>query len=579
MNRRTRTPLAAVVGAVLVIPLGITATTASWNDREWAHGESIGTGILSCDGDAVLDTRSRGTLLAGQLFGVDLDAVAELEQLSLTVDADDGPQPRPGDAIDLASSPPTYTYANPFDVTAVDIVGVNLTGFAIALPGAQSGAASQWTRGATDGRAAGASGLVNDSGGILVSETTPGPQVPQPARIDLTRLLPPIAGLDRAELEIGAVAASAQLDGCAALQEQVWGIAPSQAVVERDYGIAGMEVVLEAPAVEALTGAVTAGVADLDAAVGALVGQSGLIAQNLRANLALAVPGVAAASMAGNVTITGLDLSGTVAPFLGLTLDGDGFAIDLANGRILVDIERLAGPLNNAPPNSELVLNADVVNAIVAEAGALLDDWASDVTEALRTAIRDARLGIALTTSVSAAGYTLATVRLGLDATIGQVLSGDATIGVTLSNQPTGLIVGTINLALGALGLPTLSSILSILGGSGGALTAALANLLTTELMNRVTSLGATLSALSAPVIDVLGGVVNALPTVVSVMVNVQPDQEGAPPGSSFVPAGPRSTAEFAVTALRLGLADAAVPGDVAHILFATGSAGPVDLH
>jgi hypothetical protein len=578
VNRRSRAALAAAIGAVLVVPLGITATTASWSDIEWTHGEPIGTGVLDCEDGTMLDTRSRGTFLAGEVFGVSLDDVAELEEMRLTVESGGGATPRPGNAIDLGSPPPSHTYANPFDVDALDIVGVDLTGFAVALPGAALGAASQWTQGATNGRAVGASGLVNDSGGILVSETAPGSQYPQPATIDLTGLLPTITGLDEAVLEVGAVAARSQLDGCAALQEQVWGVAPTQAVVHRDYGIAGLGVVLDAPAVAALTGAVTTAVGDLDTAVGALVGQSGLIAQNLRTNLALAVPGVVAAGMAGDVAITGLDLSATVSPLLDLTLSGDGFAIDLANARILVDVERLTGPLNDAGPNTELLLDAGVINDIVAEAGVLLDDWAGDVTDALRAAIRDARLGIDLTTSVSAAGYTLATVRLGLDATIGQVLDGDATIGVTLSDQPTGLIVGTINVALAALELPTLSSILSVLGGSGGALTTVLANLLTTELMDRVTSLGATLSALSAPVVEVLSDVLNALPTVVSLMVNVQPDQEGAPPGSSFVAGGPRSTAEYTITALRLGLADVAVPEDFAHILFATGSAGPVSL-
>ena len=172
----------------------------------------------------------------------------------------------------------------------------------------------------------------------------------------------------------------------------------------------------------------------------------------------------------------------------------------------------------------------------------------------------------------------LATVTLGLNSTIGAVVDGNATIGVTLSNQPTGPIVSTINTALALAGLPTLTSILTTLTGSGSALTTAVANLLTTQLLDRVTTLGTTLSSLSGPVVDVLAGVLNALPTVVSVMVNVQPDQQNAPPEPTFIGATSRSTAEYAVTALRLGLADFAVPGDVAHVLFGTGSAGPVTL-
>jgi D-ribose pyranose/furanose isomerase RbsD len=573
-----RAALAASIGAVLVVPLGITATTASWNDAEWVHEDALGTATLDCAQNPALESRSRGTFLAGELLGVDLDAIAQLDDMRLTVQADGTPVPDPANAIDLGSTPPTYTFANPLNVTALGIVGVDLTGFSVGLPGAALGAATQWAQGSPSGRAAGASGLINDSGAVLVSDSTPGADLPRPATIDLTALLPTIAGLDTATLEVGAVAASSQLDGCAALLEQVWGVAPAQPVSQRDYGIASLGVTLDAPAVGDLTGAVTTTVGDLETAVAGLVGQNGLIAQNLGAALQLRVPGIAAAGMTGTATITGLNLTSTVAPFLGLQLQGNGFTIDLANGRILVDIERLTGPLNGAAPNTELVLNAGVVNAIVAEAGSLLDDWADDVTDALRTAIRNAQLKITLSTTVSAAGYTLATVSLGLDATIGAVMDGNATIGVTLSNQPTGAVVNIINLALSAAGLPTLTTILNTLTASGSALTTSLANLLTTQLFDRITTLGATLSTRSAPVVSVLADVVNALPRVVSVMVNVQPDQPGAPPSPTSIAATSRSTAEYAVTALRLGLADFAVPDDVAHVLFGTGSAGPVAL-
>ncbi|BAJ75239.1 cytochrome c, mono- and diheme variants [Microbacterium testaceum StLB037] len=573
-----RAALAASMGAVLLVPLGITATTASWNDAEWVHEDALGTGTLDCAQNPALESRSRGTFLAGELLGIDLDSLAQLEDMRLTVQADGVAVPDPANAIDLGSTPPAYTFANPLDVTALGIAEVDLTGFTVALPGAALGAANQWAQGSTSGRAAGASGLINDSGAVLVSDSTPDDQLPQPATIDLTALLPTIAGLNAATLEVGAVAASSQLDGCAALREQVWGIAPAQPIVQRDYGIASLGLALDAPAVGALTGAVTTTGGQLEIAVAGLVGQNGLIAQNLRTALALRVPGIAAASMTGTVIISGLDLQSTVAPFLGLQLQGDGFTIDLANGRILVDVERLTGPLNGAAPNTELVLNAGIINAIVAEAGTLLDEWAVDVTDALRAAIRNAQVQIALSTTVSAVGYNLATVTLGLNSTIGAVVDGNATIGVTLSNQPTGLIVTTINTALGLAGLPTLSSILTTLTGSGSALTTAVANLLTTQLLDRVTTLGATLSTLSVPVVNVLAGVLNALPTVVSVMVNVQPDQQNAPPGYPFVAPTSRSTAEYAVTALRLGLADFAVPDDVAHVLFGTGSAGPVTL-
>lgn len=578
MKAVIRAALAAATGMLLVVPLGITATTANWNDAEWVHDDALGTGVLDCAQNPALESRSRGTFLAGELLGVDLDAIAQLDDMRLTVRPDGGAVPDPANALNLGSPPPTSTFANPLNVGELGIAGVDLTGFSVGLPGAALGAANQWTQGAPTGRAAGASGLINDSGAVLVSDTTPDSDLPRPATIDITALLPTVAGLNAARLEVGAVAARSQLNGCAALLDQVWGVPAAQPIAQRAYGIAGLGLVLDAPAVGALTGAVTTTVGQLETAVAGLTG--GAISEALSETLRLRVSTLASTQTTGTVTITGLDLRSTVAPFLALQLRGNGFTIDLANGRILVDLERLTGPLNNAAPNTQLVLNAGVVNAITAEAGALLDAWATDVTAALRSAIRNAQVSVALTVKVTAANYDLATVKLALTSTIGNVVDGNVAVGVSLSDVPTGPIVTVINAALAAIGVPSLSVILVALSPaqSGPALTTSLTSLLTTRLLNPVTTLGTTLSTLSAPVVTVLATVLNALPSVVSVMVNVQPDVSGAPPGSTYTLPTARSTAEYAVTALRLGLADFATPSDIAHVLFATGSAGPVTL-
>ncbi|WP_136587527.1 choice-of-anchor G family protein [Microbacterium hydrothermale] len=585
MKAVIRAALAAATGMLLVVPLGITATTANWNDAEWVHDEALGTGVLDCAQNPALESRSRGTFLAGELLGVDLDALAQLDDMRLTVRPDGVAVPDPANALNLGSPPPTSTFANPLNVGALGIVGVDLTGFSVGLPGATLGAANQWTQGAATGSAVGASGLINNSGAVLVSDTTPDSDLPRPATIDITALLPTVAGLNAARLEVGAVAARSQLNGCAALLDQVWGVPAAQPIAQRAYGIAGLGLVLDAPAVGALTGAVTTTVGQLETAVAGLVGQNGLISQTLSNTLRLRVSTLASTQTTGTVTITGLDLRSTVAPFLALQLRGDGFTIDLANGRILVDLERLTGPLNNAAPNTQLVLNAGVVNAITAEAGALLDAWATDVTAALRAAILNAQISIDLSVQVGVSLTTnapttnLATARLTLNTTIRSLFEGSPApvIGVSLSGVPTTGLTA-LNAALGLLGLPNLTTIVNTLSLSGPVLTTSLTSLLTTELLNRVTTLGATLSTLSAPVVTVLANVLNALPSVVSVMVNVQPDVSGAPPGSTYTLPTARSTAEYAVTALRLGLADFATPSDVAHVLFATGSAGPVTL-
>ena len=91
-----------------------------------------------------------------------------------------------------------------------------------------------------------------------------------------------------------------------------------------------------------------------------------------------------------------------------------------------------------------------------------------------------------------------------------------------------------------------------------------------------MTTLGGDLGDVATVVLELLDDLVAALPNVLSVMVNVQPDQPGAPPGSVVVPAGPGSTPQYTVSALRIGLTDGLAPPSVAVLLFGTASAGPV---
>ncbi|MFC5928044.1 hypothetical protein D6T64_10075 [Cryobacterium melibiosiphilum] len=76
-----------------------------------------------------------------------------------------------------------------------------------------------------------------------------------------------------------------------------------------------------------------------------------------------------------------------------------------------------------------------------------------------------------------------------------------------------------------------------------------------------------------------LSGLFAALPGVLTLTVNVQPDQADAPPHPPYQAANPPdSSAEYRVSALRIGLLDSA-PGSVAgselaSVTLATASAG-----
>jgi hypothetical protein len=71
--------------------------------------------------------------------------------------------------------------------------------------------------------------------------------------------------------------------------------------------------------------------------------------------------------------------------------------------------------------------------------------------------------------------------------------------------------------------------------------------------------------------------VFNALPSVLSLGVNVQPDQPNPLPGSTFDPgAAPLESPEYAVSALRIGLVDAVAPTNgFVYFSLATATAGP----
>ncbi|MGZ0068530.1 choice-of-anchor G family protein [Microbacterium arborescens] len=582
MKTRTRSAVAIAAVAIVGVPMTVTATTAAWNTPEWVHGQ-VGTSTLDCTDGTGFGAVASGRFLSGSLLGLELDAIADVEQMALALDGARDVTVSPSNAVDLGSVPPdSYVYANPFDVTALGAINVDLTGFTVGLPGAALGAVNQYARVATDGSVAGASGLINDSGAVLVSDTTPPASLPARARVGLSGILPAVAGIADANLEIGAVAASSQIDGCALLRDQLWGdTAPASAVV-RDYGIAGLGLQLDAPVVESLVSTTTAAVNTLGAAVAQLTGPGGLIGSSIGAGIDAGLPGVLTTTVGGNVSITGLDLLGSVATLLNTPLTDGVVTIDLQAGTIDVDLDALLPSLNNAPPNTEVVLNDAVLNPIVDRAGALLDNWTSQIVAALTAELRDATVTIALEAVVAAPGVSIPplvnlpglnilSADVGFVGPLGALLDGTAVL--TIDAEAAGAI-GPINTLLDALGLPTVSQLLSTVGNLGGGLVSALANIVTTTVTGALTTLGSTLATAVNAVTTALGGVIAALPSVVSLMVNVQPDQPNAPPDATFTAASGESTAEYKVAALRLGLADGL--GGVATTTFATATAGPV---
>lgn len=315
----------------------------------------------------------------------------------------------------------------------------------------------------------------------------------------------------------------------------------------------------------------------------------GCLSNALGAGLDLALPGVLTTSVGGTVTVTGLNLANSVSALLTTPLTDGVVTVDLQSGLIDVDLDALLPSLNDAAPNTEIVLNNAVLNPIVTRVGALLDNWSSQVTAALTAAVRAATLTIDLDAVVAAPGVTVPSIpplppvvlpglnvlNVGIDftGTVGAVLDGAAVFSVTAAAAG---VTGPINTLLAALGLPTLTSLISTVTALGPTLATVTANSITSTVLAAITTLGTTLATSVNAVLTALGSVVNALPSVLSIMVNVQPDQAGAPAGTDYIAAGPDSTAQYAVSALRLGLAPFATPASVATVTLGTASAGPV---
>ncbi|WP_291042943.1 choice-of-anchor G family protein [Herbiconiux sp.] len=583
MRRLTTTIglLSTAALTVALVPSTIAATTASWPDEEWVNG-TVGTSSFDCGTDTGYASTAFGRFLSGTLLGQDLDGLAALNGVTLDQAADGTLDVDPATAIDQGSAPPTATYTNPLNVDLLSgVVGLDLTGLTTGLPLGSAGAVNQYAQVSGYGSGAGASGLVTDSGGVGITPTTPDSDLPEPATIALSTFIPAVAGVTDAQLEVGAVAASSQLDWCAVLADEIWGVGPATGSV-RDYGLAGLGLELDSPLVGGLTGAVTAGLPDIQAAIDSLLGTDGLISDTIGAELEVLLDPLVAAGVTGDVSLSGLDLASSVSTLLSTPLTDGVVTIDLTSpdGTVSVDLDELLGydanSLNNLAPNTELLLNDDVVNALVTRIGALLDDWVQDVVAALTAEIREATLTIDVGVTVSILN-SLDVVEVTLDAVVplGEVIDGTAEITVDADALGLGFI---LNPLLAGLGLPTVTDLVNlVIADLALALVDPLMDLVTDVALGAVTTLGATLSGLVTPIVTALSGFLDFLPAVVSLQANVQPDQPGG--DGVFDPADPatQSSAQYLVTALELELlAATGLPGGLSTLSFGTASVGPI---
>ncbi|WP_144755740.1 choice-of-anchor G family protein [Curtobacterium pusillum] len=593
MTPRGRSAVAAgiALAAALVVPTAV-PSTASWTDREW-NTAAVGTSSFDCGADSGYTATASSRFLSGSLAGTDLDDLATVRGVAVAKTGAAPASVEPATSPEIGNAQPyAQSFGNPLDVGLLgDLVGIDLTGLGVGLPAGSAGAVNQVATAAGTGDAVAAAGLVADSGGLLFTDTTPTSELPEPAAVTLGRALPGIANVTDVGLDVGAVGATAQLAGCDALEDELWGGVVQQALrtnlraavqravaagettgVTRDYGIASLDLRVDSPLVGALVTAVDDTVVQLDTAVGALGGSDGVLARTINQGV-LGVLGTLTGSLGlgtvgGTVVLTGPDLGAAVSPLLSEPVQDPGgtLVLDLSAGSIRVDLAHLLGDdehgLNDLPPNHEVVLDAVTLGALADRLGQVVDAWAGRITAALTTALGSIRLQIALAADLSApllgVRVPIAKLSVGVDTGIAALMSGQTklTVGVDLLGLPLGGLLGVVT------GLAT-----SLVNP----LTQAVVGTLSTRLFALVGSLGTTITTtIGGPVVTALATVLVGLPGVLSLRVNVQEDT--APSGAGGARA---ATGRHTETALRLTIADALVAGGLARVDLATATVGP----
>lgn len=554
--------LAAVLAMVMAassVTGGIVPTLASWNDREVAHGR---LGVLDCtDPQGQFATRGSGTMLSGSALGIDLDSVAEVRNAEVL---NDGEQSRETGGVPTTAEDSAFA---PLGAEALNFLQLNLGLIHLPLDNS-TGVIGQYGQARSTGRAVGAAGLVNDSGVVALE---PSGGYPELATVELSTLLDSV-GLDLGtvlgenvadvSLEMGSVAGRAELDGC----EAEFGTL-SEAVT-REYLVSSVDTAVDSPAVGDLVTGVNGVLTELESAVNGLASNRGVLDQ-LTAGVSGLVGGLLGTLSLGDVGVSltaTIDLS-SVRSFLAADFGDESgvLTINPGTGVVTVDTAALLAAaypgeysqgLNGLPPNKDLLADPAVVNALTTALTQSLDDWLAEIQTLLTGALGAVQIDVDATVALRAI-LPVAEIDAHVSGSLRDLLSGN-------------MRATTVTRVLGIVPIP-LTPLTDALANGLGATVGGIVN----SVLAPVAQLGATVNALTTPIITAVSGVYNALYLggLVSLTVNNQnaPVNGSTPPPEwDAVPEG-----QFEVSALRLGVLDAAGDARVSLHL-GRGSVGPV---
>lgn len=599
MRRAVAAAGSVVALAVVVAATGVQGSLAAWTDAEW---DAATAATLDCAVPGAGSSTATGRLLGGTLLGSDLDAVAEVHGVTVTNDGVTAvPDPSTADPVVGSAG---QAFQDALTVGALQSLELE-TGNLLVLPlETDTGVYGQYARADRMAGSAGAAGLVTDSGGIdLGPFTAPEDERPEFGTLRLGALLEealgaPLAtavatGITDLSLEVGAVAGAAVLDGCAA----DWG-GDVYGALERDYAIAGLGLGVDSPLVGGLVTAADGALDGVETAVNGLSGDAGLLA-GILSGVTGALSGVLGAigvsGPTATLTVT-VDLSAARQLLTAEIGDEAGIlAIDLDAGTVGIDLAALFGEtygsagLNGLEPNTELLVDAEVLAVLEDALTDAIGAWAADLVAAVQTALDAAfvDVGIDLPLRVTLLGIpvTLGVLNLDIEASLADLLDGDAVVQVQMDRA-----AGLCSLVL--VGTLACSTVTALLNGLTPALLDTVALTVGSLVDGALDTIGAGLTAtldtaLDAPaaaLLGVLDGTLSGLlgpDGVLSVLVNAQNDPDpaegaGPPPPSwsgirGATGGDPLETGRYDVAALLVTVLGAV---DAVELAFARGSAG-----
>lgn len=554
-------PLAALTVASMALLASTSGTLAAWTDDEYVNASAGVMVAGDCSTTTLFQTESAARQVSGFLGGEDLDTLASVQ--GVQVENTSGT---------VTVAPSTATRIDPVTYTAAleaGALGTSLLSAKVGLNQAagDAGAYTQWARARASGQAAGAAGLISDqSGAIHATGTADGStSTPTTASINLASFIP--ASQAAMTLDVGAVASSSDVDAC--VLNNGWPSLASAPVVTRDYGIASLGLNLTAGAIEPMTSSVAGTLDGIAGQLAALASPAGSLTAVIDTGVAGLVPKgeLKVGDVATEITFGTPDLT-AARQLLGKTLTDGVVTIDLASARIYFDLSKLTnGPagLNDRPANTQVVLTAAAVQDLTQRASALLRTWGDAVTAEIKKAL--AATSFTMETKV----LLQTNVGLGLvdvDVDVAEVtLRYDTTVGALTSGTPPAPTLSTK--VLGTLDLGLLNSVTAaLLAGTGNVVAGAL-NTALYAAGGLLPTAEAAIRTAVVPVTEQAETALAPLADALTLTVNVQPDQPGAPAGSAA--AGSSREGEYKVSALRIGSVDS-----TAELYLATASAGPV---